>query len=351
MGPSPPCPSSTGRASPGPAVTSDALRLGCFIPQGWRAEFPESMNPGDRWEAAVSVARRAERSGYGAVWAYDHLQAAGSEPPSPVFDPLLLLSTVAWVTSSVRIGTMCLAVPLHHPARLAHQLACLDVASAGRLEVGLGAGSDPDEARAFGIPVSSLRERIFACGESAELMRACWSHQHTNFEGRYTVIDDAFIYPKPVQLPGPPIWIAGGGEKLTLWQAARHADGCSLVGPPARVAHKLEVLAGHCRATGRRPETVRVAVVLDCLVAETESAADRLVERYNRHGEERRSYRARRLVGTPQACAQQLQEYIDLGVREICCNFPDAVTSGGLERLAAAVVAPQPAPAGSASLG
>ncbi len=169
MGPSPPRASSTGRARPGPVVTSDALRLGCFIPQGWRAEFPASMNPGDRWEAAVSVARRAERSGYGAVWVYDHLQAAESEPPSPVFDPLLLLSTVAWVTSSVRIGTMCLAVPLHHPAQLAHQLACLDVASAGRLEVGLGAGSDPDEARAFGIPVSSLRERIFACGESAEL--------------------------------------------------------------------------------------------------------------------------------------------------------------------------------------
>ncbi|MGC2207924.1 MAG: hypothetical protein WA724_08760, partial [Candidatus Dormiibacterota bacterium] len=92
---------------------------------------------------------------------------------------------------------------------------------------------------------------------------------------------------------------------------------------------------------------VRAAVVLDCLVAESEAAADLLVERYNRRGEERRSYRARRLVGTPQACAQQLQEYIDLGVREICCNFPDAVTSGGLERLAAAVVAPQPAPAGS----
>jgi alkanesulfonate monooxygenase SsuD/methylene tetrahydromethanopterin reductase-like flavin-dependent oxidoreductase (luciferase family) len=96
---------------------------------------------------------------------------------------------------------------------------------------------------------------------------------------------------------------------------------------------------------------VRVAVVLDCLVADSEADADRLVERYNRHGEERRSYRARRLVGTPQACAQQLQEYVDLGVREICCNFPDAVTSGGLERLAAAVVAPQPAPTGRTSLG
>jgi alkanesulfonate monooxygenase SsuD/methylene tetrahydromethanopterin reductase-like flavin-dependent oxidoreductase (luciferase family) len=321
-------------------VNSERLRLGCFVPQGWRDEFPESLKHGERWEAAVGVARRAEHSGYGAAWVYDHLQSLADKPPSPVFDPLLMLSTVAWATSRIRIGTMCLAVPLHHPARLAQQLACLDVVSSGRLEVGLGAGSDPGEATAFGIPVPSLRERIFACGEAAELLRACWNHEHTRFEGRYTVVEDALVYPKPLQRSGPPIWIAGGGERLTLWQVARHADGCSLFGPPARVARKLEILALHCRSAGRRPGTVRVAVVLDCLVADTEAAADLLAERFNRHGEERGAYRARRLVGTPQACAQQLQEYLDLGVGDICCHFPDAVTSDGLERLASAVLGP-----------
>jgi probable F420-dependent oxidoreductase len=327
-------------------VSSEPLRLGCFIPQGWRSEFPDSLAAGARWEAAVAVARRAEHSGYGAAWVYDHLQASETEPPSPVFDPLLLLSTVAWATSNLRIGTMCLAVPLHHPGRLAQQLACLDVASGGRLEVGLGAGSDPGEARAFGIAVPGLRERIFACGEAAELLRASWSQGPTSFEGRYTVVEDALIYPKPVQRPGPPIWIAGGGERLTLWQVARHADGCSLFGPPARVARKLEILASHCREAGRRPETVRVAVVVDCLVADTEAEADLLVERFNRHQEDRASYRARRLVGTPEGCAQQLQEYVDLGAREICCYFPDAITSDGLERLAAAVLGPaHPTPA------
>jgi len=332
------CPGSCG------SVTTESMRLGCFIPQGWRAEFPSSLGASERWEAAIGVARRAEHSGYGAVWVYDHLQAAETDPPSPVFDPLLLLATVAWATSDIRIGTMCLAVPLHHPGRLAQQLACLDVASAGRLEVGLGAGSDPGEAKAFGISVPGLRDRIFACGEAAELMRASWAHEHTSFEGRYTFVEDALIYPKPVQRPGPPIWIAGGGEKLTLWQVARHADGCSLFGPPAWVARKLEVLAGHCRAAGRRPETVRVAVVVDCLVADTEAQADLLAERFNRNGEDRASYRARRLVGTPQGCAQQLQEYVDLGAREICCYFPDAITSDGVERLAAAVLGPRLTP-------
>jgi alkanesulfonate monooxygenase SsuD/methylene tetrahydromethanopterin reductase-like flavin-dependent oxidoreductase (luciferase family) len=86
-----------------------------------------------------------------------------------------------------------------------------------------------------------------------------------------------------------------------------------------------------------------VAVVLDCLVADTEAAADLLAEHFNRPGEERRAYRARRLVGTPQACAQQLQAYLDLGVADICCHFPDALTSDGLERLASAVLGPPPA--------
>ncbi|MGH7704711.1 MAG: LLM class flavin-dependent oxidoreductase [Candidatus Dormibacteria bacterium] len=330
-------------------MSVDSLRLGCFVPQGWRGEFPSSLEPGQRWEAAVSVARRAEHSGYGAVWVYDHLQALPADPPSPVFDPLLLLATVAWATTTIRIGTMCLAVPLHHPGRLAQQLACLDVASQGRLEVGLGAGSDPLEARSFGIPVAAMRERIFACGEAAELLRASWNHQHTSFEGRYTVLEDALIFPKPIQRPGPPIWIAGAGEQLTLWQVARHAEGCSLFGPPSRLAQKLEILAGHCRSAGRRPETVRVAVVLDCLVADTEAAADLLAERCNRYGEAPRSYRARRLVGTPQACAQQLQEYVDLGVREVCCFFPDVVSSEGLERLALAVLGPVPSPPARAS--
>jgi alkanesulfonate monooxygenase SsuD/methylene tetrahydromethanopterin reductase-like flavin-dependent oxidoreductase (luciferase family) len=290
----------------------------------------------------VDVALRAERSGYGAVWVYDHLQSARSAPASDVFDPLLSLATLGWATTKVRLGAMCLALPLHHPAQLAHQLACLDVLSGGRLEVALGAGSDPVEASSFGIPFPKLRERILACGEAAELFRVCWGQEVAHFEGRYTVVDGASVYPKPLQQPNPPIWIVGGGERLTLWQVARHADGCSLFGPPERVAHKLDVLAEHCRSLGRPLDTVRVAVVLDCLVGETEEAASRMVQRYNRYLEDPRSYRARRLVGTPEMCANQLQRYLDLGVSEFCCYFPDALTSNSLERLARAVLGTVP---------
>ncbi|MGH7697310.1 MAG: LLM class flavin-dependent oxidoreductase [Candidatus Dormibacteria bacterium] len=325
-------------------MSGSGFRLGCFAPQGWRGDLPDSLPEARRWQASIDVARRAERSGYESIWVYEHLQSLRREPPDPVFDPLLLLATLAWATSTARLGPMCLAVPLHHPARLAHQLACLDTMSQGRLEVGLGAGSDAGEARAFGISVPPLRERIFACGEAAELLRACWSHPHTSFEGRYTVVEDALIYPKPLQRPAPPIWIAGGGDRLTLWQVARHADGCSLFGPPARVARKLQVLADHCQAAGRRLGSVRVAVVLDCLVADSDAAADLMVERYNRRGESAAAYRARRLVGSAQSCAQQLQEYLDLGVQEAICYFPDSVSADGVEQLAAAVLAPVEVP-------
>ncbi|MHB8323378.1 MAG: LLM class flavin-dependent oxidoreductase [Candidatus Dormibacteria bacterium] len=320
------------------ALTPGAVRLGCFVPQGWRHDLPAELSPEAQWEAMVGVALRAERNGYGAVWAYDHLQAASMEPGVPVFDPLLALASVASATSRVRLGAMCLALPLHQPAQLAHQLACLDVLSRGRLEVAIGAGSDPQEALAFGFDYPSLPERIMACGEAAELFRACWGHDRTNFEGRYTVVDGASVYPKPLQVPSPPIWIAGGGERLTLWQVARHADGCSLFGPPERVAHKLDVLAEHCSSVGRPLNTVRVAVVVDCLVGDTEAGADLLAERFNQLGEHPRSYRARRLVGTAEGCAQQLQRYLDLGVSDVCCYFPDALSSDSIERLARAVL-------------
>ena len=320
------------------ALTQGAVRLGCFVPQGWRHDLPSDLTPAAQWEAMVGIALRAERSGYGSVWVYDHRQAAPVEPGVPVFDPLLTLATVAWATDRIRLGAMCLALPLHHPAQLAHQLACLDVLSRGRLEVAIGAGSDPDEARAFGVHYPALGDRIMACGEAAELFRACWSHDQTNFEGRYSVLEGASVYPKPIQMPSPPIWIAGGGEQRTLWQVARHADGCSLFGPPERVAHKLDVLAEHCHSLGRPLDTVRVAVVVDCLVADTDEAADLLVERHNRLGEHPRSYRARRLVGTPAGCSQQLQRYLDLGVSDVCCYFPDPLGSDAIERLAQAVL-------------
>lgn len=316
------------------------LRLGCFLPQGWRGDLPARIAPQDLFESLVGVAVRAERSGYDAVWVYDHLQGVFPADLAPVLDPVMSLTAVAWATTRVRLGSMCFAIPLHNPAVLAHQLACLDVLSHGRLDVALGAGSDSGEARAFGITVPRLRERIMGCGEAAELLRACWGHEVTHFEGRYSVVDNARIYPKPIQRPFPPIWIAGGGERLTLWQVARHGDGCSLFGPPSRVARKLDILAEHCRSLGRSFSSVRVAVVLDCLLADTDAQADLLVERHNRHREDPRSYRARRLVGSPAACAQQLQAYVDLGVSEVCCYFPDAVTSDGPERLARAVLGP-----------
>ncbi len=317
------------------------FRLGCFIPQGWRADLPEGVDGAGAWTAALDVARRAERSGYQCLWVYDHLQTPAPYPPAPVLDPLLLLTAASQVTSRIRVGTMCLAVPLHHPAQLAHQLACLDGLSGGRLEVGLGGGSDPLEARAFGIDFPPVRERILAAGEVAEVLRACWRHDSTSYEGRYATLVEARCLPRPMQPKLPPILIAGGGD-LTLWQAARHGDGCSLFGPPERVAAKLEVLEERCRLIGRRVGELRVAVVLDCLIADSEAQADALVDRYNRHGEDIASFRARRLVGTPQACAQQLQRYLDLGVSDVCCYFPDAAEDKSLERLAAAVLAPAP---------
>jgi alkanesulfonate monooxygenase SsuD/methylene tetrahydromethanopterin reductase-like flavin-dependent oxidoreductase (luciferase family) len=83
LGPGPAgAPPPAGGADTSP-VSAGEFRLGCFVPQGWRHDFPAEVPPGARWESMVDVALRAERSGYGAVWVYDHLQAARPGPAEP----------------------------------------------------------------------------------------------------------------------------------------------------------------------------------------------------------------------------------------------------------------------------
>ncbi len=316
---------------------ASGARLGVYVPQGWRLDLPAGLPAPRQWALSLEVADRAVRAGYGALWTYDHLHTVPEVLPRPVFDPLVLLGALAARTTEVRLGTMALCVPFRHPALLARTLACLDLAAGGRLEVGLGAGWDEAEARAWDVPFPATPERIARCGEAARLLDACWAAETAiGFDGRFHQLQGATGTPPPWQRPRPPIWIAGAGERRTLWEVARAADGCSLFGPPERVRHKVEVLAEHCRSAGRAPASVRVSVVVDVLAADTEAAADLLAERFNRWHEDPAAYRARRLVGTPAACAQQLEAYLDAGVEEVCCYFPHAVEGDALERFAAA---------------
>jgi probable F420-dependent oxidoreductase len=167
---------------------------------------------GQQWK---ELARRAEVEGYDVVSLPDHL---GDQ-----FGPIAALAAVAAVTDSVRLSMFVLANDLRHPAVLAKEITTLDVISEGRVELGLGAGWSAAEFGAMGIPFDPPGTRIGRLQEAVALLKALFSGQSTNFEGRYYRAVDFDLRPRPVRPSGIPLVLGGGGRTM-LALAAREAD-------------------------------------------------------------------------------------------------------------------------------
>jgi alkanesulfonate monooxygenase SsuD/methylene tetrahydromethanopterin reductase-like flavin-dependent oxidoreductase (luciferase family) len=126
--------------------------------------------------------------------------------------------------------------------------------------LGLGAGWLQREYEVYGLPYGSPAERLRMLDEYVQCVRGLLTQDHTSFDGRFFQLSDAECEPKPVQ-ERLPIWVGGGGEKVTLRIAARHADGWNVpfIAPDAW-AHKAKVLDAHCEDAGRDPATITKAV-------------------------------------------------------------------------------------------
>jgi probable F420-dependent oxidoreductase len=168
---------------------------------------------GPAWRAR---ARRAEDLGYTSLLMPDHFQDQWA--------PLVGLTVAVESTATLRVGTLVFDNDYRHPVVLAKELATLDRASAGRLEVGLGAGwkrSDYDEA---GLDYDRPGVRIERMGEALDVMRALWSSADpVRYAGTHYQIDGAVGTPRPWRPGGPPVCIGGGGRRI-LTLAARAAD-------------------------------------------------------------------------------------------------------------------------------
>lgn len=138
--------------------------------------------------------------------------------------------------------------------------ATLDIVSAGRLELGIGAGWNEEESGAYGIELGSIKERFDRFEEACQVLKGLLSQETTTFDGAYYQLAEARNEPKGPQRPHPPICIGGNGEKRTLRITARYADHWNFVGgTPEQFAHKRDVLAGHCADIGRDPREIRLS--------------------------------------------------------------------------------------------
>jgi alkanesulfonate monooxygenase SsuD/methylene tetrahydromethanopterin reductase-like flavin-dependent oxidoreductase (luciferase family) len=165
----------------------------------------ESQSLTQRYRDTLEQAVHAEGLGFESVWPVEqHFNQLQSALPCPT----LLLAAIAARTTTLRLGTAIVQLPLAHPLRTAEEIATLDVLSGGRVEFGVGRGSQPGHFAGFGVPLADSRDRMI---EALDYLRVAFTHDRFSFDGRFFHADDVCLVPKPVQRPHPPIRIAANG--------------------------------------------------------------------------------------------------------------------------------------------
>jgi F420-dependent oxidoreductase-like protein len=229
------------------------------------------------WERWRALARTVEESGYAGLYRSDHLTGLFGDPSRPSLETWASLTWLASHTQRIRFGPLVCPLTFYHPALLAKRAAAVAELSAGRLDLGIGAGWHEGEHAMFGIPFPPLRERMdrFECG--ARVIRALWRGRPVTLEQPYFPLREAQSYPLP---PGGavPLVVGGRGERRTLRIVAEHADEWNLTRvTPEEYAAKCRVLEEHCRVVGRDPATIRRSLMVPIVTGRTPAeVTDRL---------------------------------------------------------------------------
>ncbi|WP_329009258.1 LLM class F420-dependent oxidoreductase [Micromonospora rifamycinica] len=236
------------------------MRLGLHY---WNYSTP--ADPAAIAPTLIETATIAEEAGFASFTVMDHYFQMEAMAPAeePMLEAYTTLGFVAARTSRMTLGVLVTGVMYRYPGLLAKIVTTLDVLSGGRARLGIGASWYEREQHGLGVPVVPVAERFERLEETLRICRQMWSDDDGPFEGRHYRLAETLNSPQPLQRPHPPIMIGGSGEKKTLLLVARYADACNLFGSsPAEVAHKLDVLRGHCAAEGRDYDAIDKTVIM-----------------------------------------------------------------------------------------
>lgn len=322
------------------------MRAGVFIPQGWRLDLV-GITPERHWEAITGVATKAEAAGFESIWVYDHFHTVPAATQEPTYEAWSLMAALSVATERVRLGQMCTCNSYRMPSYLAKAAASVDVISGGRVEMGIGAGWYEAEYLAYGYEFPRPSVRIGQLAEGVEIMQRMWTEEEVHFDGKHYQLQGAICQPKPVQQPHIPLWIAGGGEQLTLRVAAQFASYTNFGTSAEEFKAKSEILASHCREVGRDfDQIVRTANFNIVCEADEQAVKDRLdgIEAQQRPlvGDEKAA-RTRRnfepMAGTPEQLVDKLKPWVTAGLGYGIFYFAEAAhDQTGLSLLAKEVI-------------
>jgi len=216
----------------------------------------------------LESARRLDAAGYSGVWSWDHFMGRG-DLTVPVVESWTILAMAAAQTERVTVGTFVMNVVNRHPAVVARMASTLQIASGGRLVLGIGIGGAPKEHAAYGIDFPAPPERVARLEEAVAVTRALWTGGPVTRDSPFYPLHDAYAFPVPV--PPPPI-IVGGETAAGARLAGRIGDGWSAFDD--NFEEHLPLYLEALDATGRQRAAQRVLVGFQGAWLSDESIAD-----------------------------------------------------------------------------
>ena len=203
----------------------------------------------DPYRETFMLANVAEEAGFDTLTIGQHHFRQGDPA-----DPLTIMGSVATRTSRIRVGTGIFILPMHDPLQVAEQVATIDQLSGGRISLGVGTGWNPFEYEALGVP---FKERGARMAEALKILKRVWREENTSFDGRFFKFPELTVYPRPVQKPNPPLWVAGIKES-SVRRAAELGDAW-LCGPVESLDDAKRMLVWYRDACGqleKKPEWI-----------------------------------------------------------------------------------------------
>ena len=279
-----------------------------------------------RWNEILDMARAVEDLGYDSLWLGEHLlyRWQDREPRGP-WEAWAMLAALAAVTTRVELGPLVACTAFHNPAILAKRADTIDEISGGRLVLGLGAGWNETEFRAFGLPFD---HRIDRFEEAFTIIRALLREGAVDFEGTYYSARDCELLPRGPRPSGPPLMIGSNGPRM-LRISMPHVDSwnswyADTRNSPAGVAPLTAKVDAACVEVGRDPRQVERTVAI---FVQLPGGKGRTM------GDTSEAQAVRPLDGTTEEMAEELRGYASAGIGHVQLVL-DPITRESIERFA-----------------
>ncbi len=309
------------------------MKIGAFIPQGWRMDL-NGIKVEDQWSTIIETANLIEDLNYESIWVYDHFHTVPKPTQDPTYECWTLMSALSQTTSKVRLGQMCTCNSYRNPSYLTKVASNIDVMSGGRLEYAIGAGWYDHEYKAYGYEYPSDGERLKMLEESLIIYKLMTTEEEPRFEGNYYSIDGAINQPKPIQKPYPPLWVCGGGEKVTLKLLAKYGDYGNWDVDVEGFIHKSNVLKQHCENEGRDYSEIGRTLHTNVLIANSEDELKTKISKLATYTNIPEDYYYKRpLIGTKDKVFDTINQFKEAGCSYLIAYVPDVVWGDTLDIL------------------